>query len=132
MSSRPSYSDEFEADAVNPVISSGRWSASVAPELGISLTALKRGVQMHREGEAGAGGEPDDPVDTAIYKAMEPRLRELEGRMIFLKKFRCSSPKNNGRGPLPACSREERGIPCHLDVRPAGHSANLVLPVAGP
>ncbi|WP_423185146.1 transposase [Arthrobacter sp. NyZ413] len=43
MSSRPSYSDEFKADAVNLVISSGRWPASVAPELGVSVAALKRG-----------------------------------------------------------------------------------------
>ena len=45
MSSRPTYSDEFKADAVSLVISSGRSPASVAPELGISVTALKRRVQ---------------------------------------------------------------------------------------
>ena len=41
MSPRPTYADEFKADAVNLVISSGRSPASVAPELGISVTALK-------------------------------------------------------------------------------------------
>ena len=92
MSSRPSYSDEFKADAVNLVISSGRSPASVAPELGISVTALKRWVQLHREGEgegegeAGAGGKPDDPVDPAKYKALEARLREVERENDFLKK----------------------------------------------
>ncbi|RKW70951.1 transposase [Galactobacter caseinivorans] len=53
MSSRPSFSDEFKADAVNLVISSGRSPASVAPELGFSVTALKRWVQLHREGGPG-------------------------------------------------------------------------------
>ncbi len=38
MSARPTYSDEFKADAVALVISSGRSPASVAPELGISVT----------------------------------------------------------------------------------------------
>ena len=58
MSSRPTYSDEFKADAVDLVISSGRSPASVAPELGISVTARKRWVQLHRAGEAGPGGKP--------------------------------------------------------------------------
>jgi transposase len=52
MSSRPTYSGEFKADAVNLVISSGRSPGSIAPELGISVMALKRWVQLHREGEA--------------------------------------------------------------------------------
>lgn len=86
MSSRPSYSDEFKADAVNLVISSGRSPASVAPELGVSVTALKRWVQLQREGEAGSGGKPDGPVDPAKYKALEARLRELERENDFLKK----------------------------------------------
>ena len=86
MSSRPSYSDEFKADAVNLVISSGRSPASVAPELGISVTALKRWVHLHREGGPGAGGKPDDPVDPAKYKALEARLREVERENDFLKK----------------------------------------------
>ncbi|MHA7294390.1 transposase [Arthrobacter sp. HLT1-21] len=130
MSSRPTYSNKFKADAVNLVISSGRSPASVAPELGISVTALKRWVQLHREGDSGAGSKPDDPVDPAKYKALEARLRELERENDFLKKCRRSSPKNNGRRPLPACSGEERRIPCHLDVRTAGHSAGPVLSMA--
>ena len=51
---------------------------SVAPEVGVSLTALKRWVQLHRDAAAGAGGKPDEPVDTAKYKALEARLREVE------------------------------------------------------
>ncbi|MET4096760.1 transposase [Arthrobacter sp. UYCu712] len=86
MSSRPTYSDEFKADAVSLVISSGRSPASVAPELGISVTALKRWVQLHREGQSGARGTPDDPVDPAKYKALEARLREVERENDFLKK----------------------------------------------
>ena len=88
MSSRPSYSDEFKSDAVNLVISSGRSPASVAPELGISVTALKRWVQLHREGETKANGKPDDPVDPAKYKALEARLREVTRENDFLKKCR--------------------------------------------
>lgn len=86
MSFRHNYSDEFKADAVNLVISSGHSPASVALELGISVTALKRRVQVHREGEAGAGGKPDDPVDPAKYNALEARLRELE-RVVGLHLF---------------------------------------------
>lgn len=88
MSARPTYSDEFKADAVELVVSSGRSPASVAPELGISVTALKRWVRLSREGQAEGGGKPDDPVDAAKYKALEARLRELE---------RENSPINTGR-----------------------------------
>lgn len=56
MSARPTYSDEFKADAVELVVSSGRSPASVAPELGISVTALKRWVRVSREGQPGGGG----------------------------------------------------------------------------
>ena len=85
MSARPTYSDEFKADAVELVISSGRSPSSVAPEVGVSVTALKRWVQLHRDA-AGAGGRPDDPVDAAKYKALEARLREVERENEFLKK----------------------------------------------
>ncbi|WP_082575905.1 transposase [Arthrobacter sp. Soil762] len=52
MSARPTYSDEFKAAAVALVISSGHSPASVAPELGISVTALKRWVRLHSEGQS--------------------------------------------------------------------------------
>ncbi|MEK0155152.1 transposase [Arthrobacter oryzae] len=42
MSARPTYSDEFKADAVALAASSGRSLPAVAADLGISLTALKR------------------------------------------------------------------------------------------
>jgi len=89
MSARPTYSDEFKADAVALVISSGRSPASVAPELGISVTALKRWVRLHNEGQSEGEGNPDDPVDPvdpAKYKALEARLREVERENDFLKK----------------------------------------------
>ncbi|MGO4859432.1 transposase [Arthrobacter sp. 2MCAF14] len=85
MSARPTYSDEFKADAVELVVSSGRSPASVAPELGISVTALKRWVRLSRERQP-KGGKPDDPVDSAKYRALEARLRELERENDFLKK----------------------------------------------
>lgn len=98
MSSRPTYSDEFKADAVALAESSGRPIALVAAELGISLTALKRWIKLSREGQESGGPKPDLPVDTAKYKAMEVRLRELERENDFLKKVSaCLSPKNNGR-----------------------------------
>ena len=84
MSARPTYSDEFKADAVALVISSGRSPVSVAPELGIFVTALKRWVRLHIEGHADGGGKPDDPVDPAKYKALEARLREVERENDFL------------------------------------------------
>jgi transposase len=86
MSSRPTYSDEFKADAVALADSSGRPLALVAAELGISLTALKRWVKLAREGQDGSGTKPDEPVDAAKYKALEARLREVERENDFLKK----------------------------------------------
>ncbi len=86
MSARPTYSDEFKADAVALAASSGRSLPGVAADLGISLTALKRWVHLAREADAGGGGRPDVPVDPAKYKALEVRLRELERENDFLKK----------------------------------------------
>lgn len=86
MSSRPTYSDEFKADAVALADSSGRPLALVAAELGISLTALKRWIKLSLDGVEGSGKEPDKPVDAAKYKAMEVRLREVERENEFLKK----------------------------------------------
>lgn len=86
MSSRPTYSDEFKADAVALAASSGRPVALVAAELGISLTALKRWIKLSHEGQESSGRKPGEPVDAAKYKAMEVRLRELERENDFLKK----------------------------------------------
>lgn len=86
MSSRPTYSDEFKADAVALVDSSGRPLALVAAELGISLTALKRWVKLAHEVPGGAVVKHDQPVDAAKYKALEARLREVERENEFLKK----------------------------------------------
>jgi transposase len=82
MSARPTYSDEFKADAVNLVLSSGRSPASVAPELGISVTALKRWVQLHREGKAGAGGKPDEPGCRENTRRWRPCCVKSKGRTI--------------------------------------------------
>lgn len=86
MSVRPTYSDEFKADAVALVESSGRSLPAVAADLGISLTALKRWVRLAREADQEGGGKPEDPVNPVKYKAMEARLRELERENDFLKK----------------------------------------------
>lgn len=71
-------------------------------------------------------------MDPAKYKALEARVREVERENDFLKKVSAFFAKNNGRGPLPACSGEERRLPCGLDVRTARRPAGLVLPVARP
>ncbi|POH56785.1 transposase [Arthrobacter glacialis] len=86
MSSRPTYSDEFKADAVALVDSSGRSLALVAAELGISLTALKRWVKLAHEVPGSAVVKPEQPVDASKYKALEARLREVERENEFLKK----------------------------------------------
>lgn len=80
------YSDEFKADAVALVISSGRPVATAAADLGVSLTALKRWVRLAREGGGNGDGKPEEPVDPAKYEAMEARMRELERENDFLKK----------------------------------------------
>ena len=84
MSSRPTYSDEFKADAVALVDSSGRPLALVAAELGISLTALKRWVKLAHEAPGGTVVKPEQPVDAAKYKALEARLKEVERENEFL------------------------------------------------
>ncbi|MHA7268736.1 transposase [Arthrobacter sp. HLT1-20] len=94
MSSRPTFSDEFKADPVALVDASGHPLALVTAEMGISLTALKRWVKLAHEGQKGSGKKPDEPVDTAKYKALEARLKEVEREHEFLKKCRRSSPKN--------------------------------------
>lgn len=86
MSSRPTYSDEFKADAVALADSPGRPLGLVAAELGISLTAFKRWVKLAREGQDGGSPKPDEPVDAAKYKALEARPREVERENDFLKK----------------------------------------------
>lgn len=57
------------------------------------MTALERWVQLHRVGEAGAAGKPEEPVDPANYKALEARLRELERENDFLEKVSASFAK---------------------------------------
>lgn len=79
MSSRPTYSDEFKADTVALVDSSGRPLALVAAELGISLTALKRWVELAPEGQSGDAKKPDQPVEAAKYKALGVSLTCLNG-----------------------------------------------------
>ncbi|MCZ2405110.1 transposase [Paenarthrobacter sp. Z7-10] len=86
MSARQTFSDEFKADAVDLVISSGRPIATVASELGVSVTALRRWIRYHNEGHPDASMKPDQPVEAAKYKALETRLREVERENEFLKK----------------------------------------------
>ncbi|MGG5174845.1 transposase, partial [Pseudarthrobacter sp. J1763] len=133
MSSRPTYSDEFKADAVALASSSGRPLALVAVELGVSLTALKRWIRLDREGETGGARTPDTPVDAAKYKAMEIRLREVERENEFLKKVSAHlSPKSNGRRLLPPCSAGgERWREDRVHVPETRCSTVLVLPLEG-
>ncbi|WP_244516988.1 transposase [Arthrobacter alpinus] len=85
-SSRPTYSDQFKADAVALVDSSGRPAALVAAELGISLTALKRWVKLAHEMPGSAVVKPEQPVDAAKYKALEAHLKGVKRENEFLKK----------------------------------------------
>ncbi|MDQ6752062.1 MAG: transposase [Actinomycetota bacterium] len=86
MSTRPTFSEEFKADAVDLVLTSGRPIATVASDLGVSVTALRRWVRYHREGHPDAAVRSDEPVDAAKYKALEAKLREIERENEFLKK----------------------------------------------
>ncbi|MHA7271557.1 transposase [Arthrobacter sp. HLT1-20] len=131
MSSRPTYSDEFKADAVALADSSGRPLALVAAELGSSLTALKHWVKLSHEDKGGAGQKPEGPEDAAKYKSMKARLREVEREKELLKKFQRSSPKNNGRWHLPLRSAAgERRRKDRVDVPATLCATVLVLPLA--
>ncbi|MCO4273258.1 hypothetical protein NG701_02235 [Pseudarthrobacter sp. HLT3-5] len=79
---RPAHSPANPEHRLGP----GRSPASVAPELGISVTALKRWVRLHNEGQSEGASKPDDPVDPAKYRALEALLREVERENDFLKK----------------------------------------------
>jgi len=76
MSARPTYSDEFKADAVELVVSSGRSPASVAPELGISVTALKRWVRLSVKGNR-----------RAAANRMTRRACETQDSLTLVKPF---------------------------------------------
>ena len=58
MSARPARSEEFNADAVSLLASSGRSLPVVAADLGISVTALKRWVCLARKADPEGGGSP--------------------------------------------------------------------------
>lgn len=58
MSTRPTYSNEFKADAVALAASSGRSLPAVAADLGISLTALKRWIRLAREADLEGEASP--------------------------------------------------------------------------
>jgi transposase len=107
------------------MVSSGRSPASVAPALGKSVTALKRWVRLSREGQPEGGGQPDDPVNPANYKALEARLRELERENDFLKKVSAFFAKNVGREqPCPGARATSFARVSHASLRHIGLHAN--------
>lgn len=58
MSARTAYSEEFKANAVALLVSSGLSLPVVAADLGISLTALKRWTRLAREADPEGSGSP--------------------------------------------------------------------------
>lgn len=127
--SRPVFSAEFKADAVELVLASKESVSAVARQLDVSDGALRRWVKdvklEHPEHDDGMPGS----VDWQKYKALEARNRELERSNEFLKKFRRSSQQGNGRGVVYRYPRGERHRRGHLDVRSAGCTQGLVLPI---
>jgi transposase len=84
MSARPTYSDEFKADAVELVVSSGRSPPLCLPGARHFRYRVETLGTAPVKGKPEGGGKPDDPVDPAKYKALEARLRELERENDFL------------------------------------------------
>ncbi len=84
--SRPVFTAEFKADAVELVLASKESVSAVARQLDVSDGALRRWVKdfklEHPEHDDGMPG----PVDWQKYKALEARNRELERSNEFLKK----------------------------------------------
>lgn len=87
MASRPTnrrYSEEFKADAVALLLSSGKPIADVARELGVTDTSLGNWAREAVRKDAAAGGEAvAGAAEAAEAARLRKRVRELKPRWRF-------------------------------------------------
>jgi len=86
--SRPTYPDEFKADAVEALRRSDRTPRQVALDLGISVTSLRdwyRKDEMAKKSKSRGGSSTARPVAPAEETA-EQRLARLERENAALRK----------------------------------------------
>lgn len=86
MSSRRKYKQEFKAEAVQLVISSGRPVAQVATEIGVNEGTLGNWVRLWKQEHPDAGAGDPGPVEWAQYKAVLAQNAELKREIEFLGK----------------------------------------------
>lgn len=86
MSSRRKYSQEFKAEAVELVISSGRSVVQVAAEIGVNEGTLGNWVRLWKQEHPDAGADDPGPVEWAKYKAVKAENAELKREIEFLGK----------------------------------------------
>lgn len=95
-SSARRYNPEFKRDAVALLQSSGRSTAAVAKEIGVSDVTLAAWVREHAAGlssEDRAAAEAERKEAIALRK----RIKELEDEVEILKRFTAYWVKEGGR-----------------------------------
>lgn len=87
MKKRPSYTEEFKIDAVNLVIEQGYRVPEAARNLGMSESALRRWVNVHREDKTGEPIEQENIATVqAENKTLKKHVKRLEMEREILKK----------------------------------------------
>jgi|SRR6478609_718931 len=99
---RRSFTEEYKRQAVELVLSSGRSIGSVAKELGLRDSVLRRWVDRLRQEPASAAWRPaTQTTPMPANQASEiARLRQENERLRVERDI-----LKNCRGPLPACAR---------------------------
>ena len=86
---RRQYSLEYQRDAAQLVLASGRSLRDVGAELGVNSETLRRWVLAERARQEGQKVESDEPLDAVERRELEElrqRNAELEKDIAFLKK----------------------------------------------
>ena len=87
MKKRPSYTEEFKMDAVNLVIEQGYRVPEAARNLGMSESALRRWVNLHREDKTEGPIEQENIATVqAENKTLKKHVKRLEMEREILKK----------------------------------------------
>jgi len=87
MKKRPSYTEEFKMDAVNLVIEQGYRVPEAARNLGMSESALRRWVNLHRADKTEGPIEQENIATVQVEnKTLKKHVKRLEMERDILKK----------------------------------------------
>jgi transposase len=107
-SRRRSFTDDYKQQAVNLVASSGRSIGSVAKELGLRDSVLRRWVEqrgVRREPTAAARPTAQATLPSADHAAEIARLQHENERLRMERDI-----LKNCRRPLPACAQYKQPV----------------------